>query len=265
MAYDSTLAYAAGSSQKRPQPYSTDAGISNYLQNGVQPAGGASSVPSPKPPSASTSNNAPGGGGAAGSAPPPAFDLNADPVLQQVQAQMAASNSQAQAGALSQEEQALLQLGDPALAQSILGANDPMLSAIGNNPESQYSQLGRQYKQELQQFGETIDPSLVDSGYRVQQEGNMAQSYQDALAQAASGFQNQYQSIKDALAQTEAQNADTLSQALSDAYTRALQQALSNPAMPTTTTPSTTTPSRHPRPHPHRHLARAAGGRMSAQ
>lgn len=250
----SGLLYAAGSTPKREQPMMSS-------PSSVQPAGGNSAVPSPKPPSASTSNNAPGGGGAAGSAPPPAFDLNADPVLQQVQAQMAASNQQAEAGALSQEEQALLQLGDPALAKSILGGTDPMLAAIGNNPESQYAQLHRQYQQELQQFGETIDPSLVDSGYRVQQEGNMSQSLQDALAQAAAGFQNQYQSIRDALAQTEAQNADTLSQAWSDAYTRALQQALTNPAGSSTSTGGGSgTSSSKPRPHHHRHLARAAGG-----
>lgn len=228
MAYtaDSQLAYAAGSQPKRAQPYTTDAGITNFLQNGVQPAGGNTAATNPKPPSASTSNNAPSAGGA-GAQPSP-FDLNADPVLQQVQAQMAASNSQASAGALSQEEQALLQLGDPALAATILGNNSPMLGSIKNNPESQYAQLQRQYQQQLQQFGETIDPSLVDSGYRVQQEGNMAQALQDSLAQAASGFQSQYQQIQNALQQQEAQNADTLSQAWSDAYNRALEQQLAN-------------------------------------
>lgn len=206
----------------------TNPSFSPYMVKAA--GGGPPKTASPTPPSSSTSNNAPGG--AAGAAPPAPFDLNADPVLQQVQAQMASSNSMAQAGALSQEEQALLQLGDPALATSILGANDPMLAAIGNNPESQYAQLRRQYGQQLQQFGETIDPSLVNSGYRVQQEGQMAQALQDALANAASGFQNQYQSIQDALHQTEAQNADTLSQAWSDAYNRALQQQLATPSLP---------------------------------
>lgn len=213
---DAQLAYAAGSQPKRLNPMQ-EAGPMGDSLRGAKPAGGASSA---KPPSSSTSNNAP--------APSAAFDLAADPVLQQIQAQMASSDQQAQAGALSQEEQALLQLGDPALAASILGQNDPMLAAIGSNPESQYAQLKRQYAQQLQQFGENIDPSLVDSGYRVQQEGNMSQALQDSLAQAASGFQNQYQSIKDALAQQEAQNADTLSQAWSDAYNRALQEQLAN-------------------------------------
>lgn len=189
---------------------------------------------SPKPPSASTSNNAPGSGsgGGSGSTPPPSFDINADPVLQQVQAQMASANSMARSGALSQEEQALLQLGDPALAASILGANDPFVAAARSNPESQYAQLGRQYHQQLDQFGETLDPSLVNSGYRVKQEGNMAQAYQDALAQAASGFQNQYQGIQGQLAQTLAQDSDTLSQAYSDAYNRAVQQQLATPSVP---------------------------------
>lgn len=252
MATSQQLAFTAGSEQKRMIP--------SYSEYGsAQPAGGASSVPSPKPPSASTSNNAPS---AAGAAQPAPFDLNADPVLQQVQAQMAAANQQAQAGALSQEEQALLQLGDPALAQSILGSSDPMVAAAANNPESQYAQLKRQYQQQLQQFGETIDPSLVDSGYRVQQEGNMAQAYQDALAQAAAGFQNQYQSIRDALAQSEAQNADTLSQAWSDAYDRALQEALANPSVAPSPGSTESVPSRKPKPH-HR-LARAAGPRARA-
>lgn len=235
MSLNSTgLSYAAGSSAKRLQPaggFSTAAGsgrlpgIYNALEGGSGPS--MPSIPKPPsstPPSPSTSNNAPGGGGS-GSAPPPSFDLNADPVLQQVQAQMASSNSMAQSSALSQEEQALLQLGDPALAASILGANDPMLAAIGNNPESQYAQLHRQYGQQLRQFDTTIDPSLVNSGYRVEQEGNMAQGLQDALSQAASGFQNQYQGIQNQLAQTLAGNADTLSQAWSDAYNRAIARA----------------------------------------
>src|SRR6184192_1413467 len=76
----------------------TLSGIYNALEGGSGP-----SMPtppktaSPTPPSSSTSNNAPG----SGAAPPPAFDLNADPVLQQVQAQMASANSMAQSGALS--------------------------------------------------------------------------------------------------------------------------------------------------------------------
>lgn len=222
------LAYAAGSSQKRVQPL---VGSFDSMVSSLKPAGGFSSVPSPKPPSSSTSNNAPGAGGSS-AAPPPAFDLNADPVLQQVQAQMSSSNSQAQAAALSQEEQALLQLGDPALAASILGQSDPMVQAAANNPESQYAQLHRQYGQQLRQFDTSIDPSLVNSGYRVEQEGNMAQALQDALAQAASGFQNQYAGIQNQLSQTEAQNADTLSQAWSDAYNRAVQQQLATPSVP---------------------------------
>ena len=233
---DRQLSYAAGSSQKRLQPaggFSTAAssgtlpGIFNALEGGSGPSMPAS----PKPPSASTSNNAPtGGGGGAGAPPPAPFDLNADPVLQQVQAQMSSANSMANSSALSQEEQALLQLGDPALAQSILGANDPMLAAIGNNPESQYSQLHRQYGQQLRQFDRTIDPSLVNSGYRIDQEGTMAQALQDALANAASGFQNTYAGIQGQLASTLAANAGTLSQAYSDAYNRAVQQQLARAA-----------------------------------
>lgn len=197
---------------------------------------------SAKPPSSSTSNNAPSS--SAGPQAQTLFDPAADPVYQQVQAQMAAANSQAQSLALSQEEQELLNLGDPALAQAMLGANDPMISAIGNNPESQYAQLARQYQQQLQQFNETIDPSLVDSGYRVLQDTNMAQALQDARAAAASQAQSQIQQYMDQSAATQAGDANTLSQALADAYNRYVQQYLNNPpASPST--PSAPAPKAH--------------------
>lgn len=203
-------------------PLSAQQPLNGLAQAAVAPAGGGSSVPSSTPPSSSTSNNAP-------TAPPPPnqYDLSSDPVLQQVQASVTAANSQAQAQALAQQKSALLAYGDPVLAKTILGAKDPTYLAImGGDPESQLAQLGRQYGQERRQFDTTIDPSLVNSGYRVEQEGNMAQAYQDALAQAASGIQSQLQGYQSDLSSEEAQQAQALSQAVSDAYNRALQQQL---------------------------------------
>lgn len=199
-------------------------GANALAKAAAAPAGGTSSVPSSTPPSSSTSNNAPKPG-----VPPPAgqYDLNTDPVLNQVQASVAAANSQAQAQALAQQKQALLAYGDPSLAKAMLGAKDPTyLAILGGDPESQLGQLGRQYGQERRQFETTIDPSLVDSGYRAEQEGNMAQAYQDALAQAASGIQSQLQGIQGDLGSEEAQQAQAESQAISYAYNRALTQQL---------------------------------------
>lgn len=194
------------------------------------PAGGASSVPNPSatpgvpsstPPSSSTSNNAP--------APASLFNLTSDPVLQQVMAQMQSANSTDQAQALSQEEQALLSYGDPALASAVLGSSDPIAAAIANNPQSQLAQLAQQNQEQQQNFIETLDPSLVNSGYRVQQQGLLNQNYQNALAQAASGIQGTLQGIQGNLSSEEAANQNTLTQAISDAYNRALASQLATP------------------------------------
>lgn len=145
----------------------------------------------------------------------------------QVQAQTTASNANAQAQALAQEQQSLLNYGDPALASAVLGKNDPYVSTIrAGDPESTIAQLGRQDTEALRQLDTTMDPSLVDSGYRVEQEGNLAQQYQDALAQAASAEQSQLQGYQSDLAAAEQTNNDTLTQAISDAYNRALAQQL---------------------------------------
>jgi len=88
----------------------------------------------------------------------------------------------------------------------------------------------------------------VNSGDRVLQEGNMAQALQDSRSQAASGAQSLLQQYQDQEAATKAGDADSQTQALSDAYNRYVQQYLANPpatsASPSggSTAPSSGTP-----------------------
>lgn len=163
-------------------------------------------------------------------APPPGqYDLNADPVLQQVNAITLLADQNAQTAALRNREQMLLNYGDPALAASVLGADDPYVQAAGQNQQSTLAQLLRSYHHGLQNFDATLDPSLAFSGYRIGQEGQIGQDYQDSLAQAAAGLQSGLGSVTDQLnQQLQADNAQR-AQALADAYQRFVQNALANP------------------------------------
>lgn len=173
------------------------------------------------------------------------FDLNADPVLQQVQAAVTLGNSQAQSSALNARDQALLGYGDPALAAQVLGSSDPMVAAAGQNPESTLALLKRNYNQGLWNFDNTLDPSLVYSGARIRGEQQLGQTYQDNLASAAANIQSTLAGINDSLNQALQGNQDRYDNALSTAYQNAISEALANPpvsfnegAPPTPTTPS---------------------------
>lgn len=204
------------------------------------PPPGPPAPPSPPPqyggpPGSPGGDQGPGGNQGGGQPPPPGgnpysqYDLNSDPVLQQVNAITALADQNAQAAALRNREQLLLNYGDPALTASLLGANDPYVQAAGQNQESTLAQLLRSYHHGLQNFDTNLDPSLAFSGYRVGQEGLIGQSYQDTLAQAAAGIQSGLGGITDQLNhQLEADNAQR-AQALADAYQRAVQNALANP------------------------------------
>lgn len=181
----------------------------------------------PTPASVSTSTGSPPGGATDGAGGLDA--LESDPVLQQVKAAAAAGDENARAAALTAREQELLAYGDPALAASILGASDPMVAAAGQNQESTLARLKRGYTQGLWNFDNTLDPSLVYSGARIRGEGNLGQTYQDNLASAAAGIQGQLGNITDVLNAALAADADKVSSAYADAYSRAVQAALAAP------------------------------------
>lgn len=182
--------------------------------------------------------------GAAGAPTPTAgqftFDLKTDPALQQVNALTGLSDQQAQAQALKEREQQLLAYGDPRLAAAILGKNDPTVQAAAQNQESTLSQLSRDNANNLKGFETQLDPSLAFSGYKVGQEQQIGQNYQDALAKAALGVQGNLDQITSnlnaALSQNNAQRESALEQAYQNAL--ALIQAGLGPAAAGATDPA---------------------------
>lgn len=201
------------------------------------------------------------------------YDLSADPVLQQVQAAVTLGDQQANTQALKARAQLLLQYGDPTLAATILGANDPMVKAAGANPESTLSLLKRGYSQGLANFDNTLDPSLIFSGARIHGEGLLGQDYQDRLAQAAASVQAGLSGINDNLSSALMSDRDRLNAALADAYNRELQNALANPPADSSTSTSSSGSGSgggkgkpKPKPKGKRHrLAHAAGGGRPAR
>jgi len=171
--------------------------------------------------------------GAAGAPTPTVnttFNLQTDPALQQVNALAGMSDEQANAQALKERQQQLLQYGDPRLAAAVLGQSDPTVTAAGQNQESDLAMLGRQRDQNLHQFETQLDPSLVFSGYRVGQEQQLGQAYQDALAKAAAGVQGNLDSINGQLNSALAQNNVNRTNALGTAEANQLALALANAA-----------------------------------
>jgi len=199
------------------------------LLNPPQQPAGQQKTPTQTPvvPLPITSATTPGAAGA----PTPAagqfsFNLQTDPALQQVNAMVGLSDQQANAQALKERQQLLLQYGDPTLAASVLGAGDPTAQAAAQNQESDLSQLGRQRDQNVQQFEQQLDPSLTFSGYKIGQEKLLGQAYQDALAKAASGVQSGLDQINGNLNQEIQQNQFQQNNALQQAYANELQMIL---------------------------------------
>lgn len=154
------------------------------------------------------------------------YDLSTDPALQQVQKLAGLNDQQAQSGALAQREQLLLAYGDPKLASSVLGATDPIVQAAGQNPTSTVAQLGQQRDRNLKSLDDQLQAAnLGYSGYRVTQETQAGQDFQNALAQAAAQVQGNLGQVDSSLAAALAQNNATRAQGINDAADRAAQAA----------------------------------------
>lgn len=251
--YDHPFSRAQKASAMYDDPRNSRPGaLTGDPSNPQQPAGGGANT------ATGTSDQA-----AAAAAPPPGqYDLSADPVLQQIQASIARANADAGASALRAREQDLLQYGDSGLAASVLGANDPMVQAAGQNQESTLALLKRGYDQGLWNLDNTMDPSLAFSGARIKGEGQLGQGYQDRKAAAAAQIQAELGQITDAYNNALEGNQSQLDSALADAYARAVQAALTNP--PASSSGDSSTPAKHPVKPPKRgkksHLSHAAGG-----
>jgi hypothetical protein len=165
------------------------------------------------------------------SAPPTAaavnsYDLSTDPALQQIQSLAGLSDQQAQSGALQQREQLLLAYGDPNVASSVLGATDPTVAAAAQNPTSTVHQLGEQRDRNLKTLDDQLEgQNLGYSGYRVTQETQAGQDYQNALAQAAAQLNQNLGGVDSNLAAALAANNEQRVQGINSAADRAAQQA----------------------------------------
>lgn len=154
------------------------------------------------------------------------YDLSTDPAVAAQTAYGTMADQQAQAAALRARQQSLLGYGDPALAQAVLG-DGTWAGLAGNNPNSTLAQLARTRDQNLKTLDDGLNANnLIYSGNRVVQETQQAQDYQSALAQAAAQEQSALGGIDStltgALQGTQQQNI----QAIDDAATRAMNNAV---------------------------------------
>lgn len=149
------------------------------------------------------------------------YDINTDPALQQITALLGQSDEQAQASALKQRQNLLLQYGDPTIAAAVLGAGDPLVQAASQNPTSTVAQLGQQKDRNMKSLLDELNQAnLAYSGYRVTQEQQAAQDYQNALAQAAAGLNTNLDTVGSNLTAALGQNKMQRAQALADAAAR---------------------------------------------
>jgi hypothetical protein len=173
-------------------------------------------APAVNPQAAQQQNTAPTPGG---------YDLNTDPALQQIQALAGMSDEQANAEAMKQRQQQLLAYGDPNLARSVLG-DESFAQAAAGNPTSTLAQLGQQHSRNTHDLTEALNANnLLYGGYRVTQEQQAAQDYQNQLAQAAAGVNGNLDTISANLAAALLANQQQRNQALQDAANRAMQAA----------------------------------------
>lgn len=166
-------------------------------------------------------------------APTPAsYDINTDPVLQQVNAYAGMSDAQAQASADKQRRDALLQYGSQELAKSVFSGDQNLADAAGKNPTSTLAGLAQQNTTAQHDLLNSLTSSghnLGYSGYRVKQEGDLGQQYQNALAQAAAQEQSLLDQISGGLTSALGANNQSRIQGLQDAYGRQQAYLLANP------------------------------------
>lgn len=160
---------------------------------------------------------------------PAVYDINTDPALQQVGIDAGLSDEQANAQALKERQQLALGYGSSEFARA-LGLDDSYAAAAAGNPSSTLAQLGQQRDRNSKSLTDQLNSAnLLYSGYRVTQEQQAAQDYQNALAQAAAGVNSASDTIGSNLSGVLLGNQKAREQAINDAYNRSLQQALANP------------------------------------
>lgn len=128
---------------------------------------------------------------------------NYDPALAAIAAQSGSDVAQAETAALEQKRKALLALGSSDLARSVLGAGDPTLSAISDNPDTSTSALariGKFYRDQTVQANDQWNAAnLWYSTARTKGLGDLAHNQVVDTADAVASAQDQLSQIGAAL------------------------------------------------------------------
>jgi hypothetical protein len=158
------------------------------------------------------------------------FNLETDPILQQMHALAAKQRSEADASALEQRKQLAIQYGDQGYGNSIDSATG---QAAAQNPFSVTANLANQYQTGQQGLETNLNQhNLFYSGERIKELAQALQDYQHQQANAAGAFQTGLGNINQNRV-AGLMGADQSEQgAYQDAYSRALQAALANPVLP---------------------------------
>jgi hypothetical protein len=160
-------------------------------------------------------------------APDPAlYDLSTDPILMQIRAANQQAIAAAEAAALAQQKQLLIEYGDPDLAMSLL-KDQGTSQAAAQNPYSTRQTLKRTYEQGVGGINEALNKrNLFYSSTRGQELGKAASAYGAAQSQASGSLQNALSGISQGLLSTRQEAASRETEGLQEAYQNALAFAL---------------------------------------
>lgn len=157
-------------------------------------------------------------------------DYSSDPVLQKMLMGGAADEADAETAALGQRRGVVQQLGDRNLASTVLGAGDPTLDSISDNPDTSTSTLARlkrAYGQTVKTNEDSINANnLWYGGKHAEVLGDLSKDYQGQVGDASSQAQAALDQIAGALASTKKGLHDQQASAESAAADRKAQQLL---------------------------------------
>lgn len=186
------------------------------------------------PPGVAGAGPQPGGGGAPGAGvaqPNVASIYDSDPELLRFLGNKEGLLGKASAQRLQSLRNILIQLGDPALAKSLLGESDPILGAISEDPDkstSSLAELARNYRNLTRDVEENLNnENLYYSGHR--QGRVLPELANDQLRERAkllSGAQGQISDLDKALLDFENDLGWQETQVREGAYGRAKDEAL---------------------------------------
>lgn len=155
------------------------------------------------------------------------FNLETDPILQQIHATAAKQRSEAEAGALEQQKQLAIGYGDQGYGSSIDKSTG---DAAAQNPFSITRNLADQYQTQGHNLNENLNShNLFYSGARISELAAALKDYEQQQAAAAGQFQQGLGQIGQNRVGA-LMGADQQEQGgYNDAYSRALAYALANP------------------------------------